>query len=189
VALIPLLPWIGGDTPAVARHRDDPNPAGIVTTFLPGAPVTGDELAALLGVYVWKFELTLPDGTYRVGVSVLKQGHSGSPDQIGSGLIVPVNHDTPTHLTVAIVPINGTISDCSKVRVVIDGLGAYAASTIDNPVGGMAIGLPEKPEKPNPLTYVLLGGFRGHNVTSPVTGNADRLILLNFQSQIIDTDN
>jgi hypothetical protein len=72
---------------------------------------------------------------------------------------------------------------------VIDGLGAYAASTVDNPVGGMAIGLPEKPEKPDALTYVLLGGFRGHNVSSPITGNADRLILLNFQSQLIDTDN
>jgi hypothetical protein len=188
-ALVPLVGWIFGDTPAAAHHFN-PNPAGVVSTFLPGAPVSADELAAILGVYVWKFELALPDGNYRVGVSVMKQGRHGSASPIGAGLVVPVNHDTPTNLTVAIVPVGGTISDASQVRVVIEGLGAYSATTIDKPVEGMAIGLPEKPEKPDPLTYVLMGGFRGHTVSSPVRGNADRLILLNFQSQMIvqDTD-
>ncbi len=185
IALIPLLPWIGGDVPAIARHHDDSNPAGIASTYLPDVNLSGDDLAAILGVYVWKFELNLPDGNYRVGVSVLKQGKHGNPDPIG-GMITPITvGQTPNQVLVALVPVDGTISDAAKVRVVIAGLGQLSATTIDNPVQGMAIGLPQKPEKPNDLTYVLLGGYRGHTILSPVTGNADRMILVNFQSQII----
>jgi hypothetical protein len=188
IALIPLLPWICGDTPAIAHHPDNPNPAGISSTFMPDVNLSGDELAAILGVYVWKFELTLPDGNYRVGISVLKQGKHGTPDPIG-GLIVPSTGTNANDIYIALVPIDGTISDASRVRVVIDGLGQFSASTIDNPVQGMAIGLPQKPEKPDDLTYVLLGGYRGHTILSPVAGNADRMILVNFQSQMIEADN
>jgi hypothetical protein len=187
IALLPLIPWICGDTPAVAKHPDNPNPAGITSTFMPDVNLTGDQLAAILGVYVWKFELTLPDGNYRVGISVLKQGKHGNPQPIG-GLITPVTTSSPNDIFVALVPVDGTISDASRVRVVIDGLGQFSATTIDNPVDGMAIGLPQKPEKPDDLTYVLLGGYKGHTVLSPVTGNADRMILVNFQSQLIQPD-
>jgi hypothetical protein len=187
VSLLPLLPWICGDTPAIAHHPDNPNPAGITSTFMPDVNLTGDQLAAILGVYVWKFELTLPDGNYRVGISVLKQGKHGNPQPIG-GLITPVTTSSPNDIFVALVPVDGTISDASRVRVVIDGLGQFSATTIDNPVDGMAIGLPQKPEKPDDLTYVLLGGYKGHTVLSPVTGNADRMILVNFQSQLIQPD-
>jgi hypothetical protein len=190
VGLLCVIPCIG-DTPAVADRPVNLNPAGIASTFLPDVNLSADDLAAILGVYVWKFELTLPDGHYQVGVQVLKAGKHGSPTQIGSELIVPVAGAVASnHVLIALVPVDGTIAEASKVRVVIAGLGGFAAMTIDNPVEGMSIGLPQQPEKPNDLTYVLLGGFRWHNnVTSPLTGNADRLILVNFQTQMIQPDN
>jgi hypothetical protein len=156
---------------------------GAETAKLPGVAtlsktkVTVGEIAAALNAHIWKFDLSLPADAERVSVAI-EQQDKGQKGESLAKIDAVVSGDIKRELFVAIEPVEGTISSAKKVRITLSGLGINSTNVADNPLKGLAIGGSQDPETAADGRLALLGGFRGSNVSSPISANADKVIWL-----------
>jgi hypothetical protein len=149
----------------------------------PGGDLTADELAALLGAYVWKFDVSLPADVKQVSVGLYQQARGKERVGFGAGISTPLMADTKRRVLIAIVPVGGSISEAEKARVTIVGFGMVASMTDDNPLRKLGIGGPVgSPEVVGDGTFNLIGGYEGGTISAPVS-KADRIISLKIESQ------
>jgi hypothetical protein len=144
--------------------------------------LSGIEVATMLGVHIWKFDVVLPANASGVTVSLQQRDKNGGSQGLTS-MTGPVDHGTPTTLLVGVIPIGGDMSDAQKVRVVLIGFGINSSQTVDNPLNDMAIGRPDSPVRYPDGAFALVGGFQNGQVTAPISTEADGVIAL----QIIPT--
>jgi hypothetical protein len=139
--------------------------------------LTTEELAAILGAHVWKFDVRLPDTAHEVHVALRCQTKGQAAQQLGAGLDTLAPRATQGRVMVALVPIGGTITDANQVRVTIDGFGSIASAIADNPLRGMAVGKSQSLEANDDGTVTLIGGYLGGRVTTP-TSTAHTVVFL-----------
>ncbi|MGA2231263.1 MAG: hypothetical protein ABSH22_10225 [Tepidisphaeraceae bacterium] len=144
--------------------------------------LTGDEVATMLGVHIWKFDVVLPTNATGVTVSLQQRDKNGGSQGLTS-MTGPIDRGTPTTLLVGVIPIGGDLTDAQKVRVVLIGFGINSSQTVDNPLNDMAISHPSSPVRYPDGGFALVGGFQNGQVASPISTEADSVIAL----QIIPT--
>jgi len=164
-------------TAASAIADDSPSP-----TLRPGTPLTAVELAQMLGVEVWKIGVAVPAEATHVEVTLSLKEKGLKARGFGTGISGPIEKDTKRELTIAIIPLNGTLNDAEKVRVVISGFGVHAAGTDDNPFKKLGIGRTETPEDNKDGSFNLIGGFEGSTVSSPIS-SADKVLSLKIRTK------
>jgi hypothetical protein len=146
------------------------------------AHISADELAELLGVYVWKFEASVPTGAKQVVVSLQSTSKGQAPSQLGSGASGPINDEFGHQILIAIVPIGENISEAPKVRITISAFGTLASTTVDNPLKSLGIGKPQRPENAGDGVFNLIGGYAGSTISTPVS-LADVVVSLKIEAK------
>jgi len=144
--------------------------------------LTGDEVATMLGVHIWKFDVVLPANATGVTVSLQQRDKNGGSQGLTS-MTGPIDRGTPTTLLVGVIPIGGDLTDAQKVRVVLIGFGINSSQTVDNPLNDMAVSHPSSAVRYPDGGFALVGGFQNGQVTTPISTEADSVIAL----QIIPT--
>jgi hypothetical protein len=149
-----------------------------------GSDLNAKELASLLGVYVWKVDVGLPDDAKRVNLhlEVKEKGKSGIK-QFGPGNSAILSPKTTREILIAIIPLEGEISNSEKVRVIINAFGNVSSGIADNPLNKLGIGSDSIPQKASDGTFALIGGYKGDTISSPISETADVLISLKITPQ------
>lgn len=143
-----------------------------------------DELARLLGVYVWKFNVLLPDDTERVNLRlVVREKGKSEIKSFGPGNSALIRPENGREVLIAIIPQNGDIYNAEKVRVTINAFGSIASGIADNPLKNMGIGGPSFPQKTSERTFALIGGYTGNTIATPISETADVLISLRIEPE------
>jgi len=147
-----------------------------------GSDLQASELASLMGLYVWKLDVDLPDDAKEVNVrlEVQKKGES-KKNRLGSSIIGFVTPDVEREILIAIIPLEGDLINTDKVRVVIDAFGMKSSSIANNPLKYMGIGDKKNPQKASDGTFALIGGYNGDTISSPISETADALISLKIE--------
>jgi hypothetical protein len=164
---------------ALTLASDTPDPSAVA--IHPGS-ISADDLAELLGAYVWKFDVSLPKDARQVNVSLQNAGKGQAPTQFGASATFAASPDSPQKILVAIIPINGTIDEAAQVRVTLLAFGNVCSSTVDNPLKSMGIDKPQTPETVGHGVFNLMGGYSGYTVSSPLA-NADVVISLKIETK------
>ena len=159
-----------------------PGEAAKAVAVRPGGDLSADELASVLGVHVWKLDVSLPADAKAVHVALHQQAKGKPREGFGSGIETPLAADAKRQLLIAIVPIGGTLNEAEKVRVTLIGFGMVSGRTQDNPLRNMGIGKPQSPEAAGYGTFHLIGGYAGNTVSSPIAG-ADHVVSLRIESR------
>jgi hypothetical protein len=146
------------------------------------AHIAADELAELLGAYVWKFDASVPAGAKRVVVSLQRATKGHAPYQLGAAAEGLIDDEMGHQVLIAIVPVGGSISDAQQVRVTVDAFGTCASKTVDNPFKSFGIGKPQRPENVGGGVFNLMGGYAGSTVASPLS-RADVVISLRIEAR------
>jgi len=146
------------------------------------AHISADELAELLGVYVWKFDASVPTGAKRVVVSLQSTSKGQAPSQFGVSASGPLSDESGHQILIAIVPIGGNISEAPQVRITVSAFGTLASSTADNPLRSLNIGKPGRPENAGDGVFNLIGGYTGSVSVNPVS-LADVVVSLRIEAK------
>lgn len=165
--------------PGADLAADHPGPPPVA---IHSASISAEDLAALLGAYVWKFDVSLPPDARQVNLNLQTANKGQAPSQFGSSISCPMEESSGREVLVAIVPIDGTISDAAQVRVTILAFGAVASSTADNPLKNLGIGKPQSPENSGNGVFNLIGGYSGSAIQSPVS-TADVVVSLKIEAK------
>jgi hypothetical protein len=156
------------DTSAVAIH--------------PG-PISADELAELMGIYVWKLNVSVPRDSAMVNLSLQQTNKGQSPSQLGAAVSCRMSAAGGNDVLIAITPLGGGISDAAQIRVTIAALGAIASSTVDNPLRRtLGFAKPQNPEVAGDGVFNLIGGYSG-SMVQPSVSSADTVIALKIEAK------
>jgi hypothetical protein len=149
-----------------------------------GSDLTASELTNLLGVFVWKFDVALPEDVKKVNfhLEMQKKGEL-EKSLFGPGIDTFVSPEIEREILVAIIPLNEDISNADKVRIKMNAFGVTASGIHDNPLKNLGIGKPALPEKTSDGTFSLIGGYKGNTISSPITEKADVIILLKIEAE------
>ena len=148
-----------------------------------GSDLKASELASLLGVYVWKLDVGLPDDTKAVSLhlEVQKKGETKKAT-FGGGINNNfVTKDTEREILIAIIPLNDDLYNAEKVRLTMNAFGMISSTIADNPLKNLGIGKPSLPEKNKDGTFSLIGGYKGDTIASPISEKADIVISLKIE--------
>lgn len=162
-------------TPLVVSPAWADDKAPPVPTIRPGSPLTAVELGQLLDAQIWKFQVEVPAGATRFESRLAIRARGGEARPFAGGMGGPITRDTGRDVLIAIIPIAGSLSGADKVRVVVSGLGMTVAQVEDNPLKGQGIGRHELPVDQKDGSFVLIGGYKGHTISAPLT-NADTVL-------------
>ncbi len=155
----------------------------------PGPPLTADELRAIMGVEVWKFDVWLPPTARRVVVSLEKRSQTGPPQPVGDpsrgdALEARVTPDTPRHLMIALTPIDGGNLSSGRVRIWIEGFDRFNSWQADTPIPSQGYLCLSEPERFPDGAFAILGGFaRNHPGREPIIRNADTIIVVKIDAR------
>ena len=152
-------------------------------TLRPTGDLTAQESTMLLGAHVWKLSVNgIQTDDRAVSYRFHLQRKGGERESFGVGLDTPPKARNSHRLLVAIIPVDGDISDAEKVRLTIVGLDGSMASRVEsNPLRGLAIISSPVPEAVGNGVFNLIGGYEGNSASAPVS-KADRIISLQIET-------
>jgi hypothetical protein len=119
----------------------------LAVTFQKGGSLTTDEVAALMGGFIWKMEVTLPQGTKTISVGAERGGIGNKCNALTGTIGTSVADATKKPIIlVAVFPLNGSITSAAKLRIsllirTVEGAGTGDAGTageVDNPLRNAA---------------------------------------------------
>jgi RNA polymerase sigma factor (sigma-70 family) len=134
-----------------------------------GADLTAEELANVLGIQTWKFDVTVPPGATEIRGELESRHKSGKPKSL-IGFWYDVKGENPHRLIASLAPAG------DKVRINLTGFGGGCSDVIDDPFrfgtsGGTTTTWNEPPLFPDG-SFALMGYFsRANPVTLDANGN------------------
>lgn len=165
--------------PAATALCADPPSDHLAVSFEKDGNLTTDELAALMGGFIWKIDVTLPKGAKEISIAA-QSGNAGDKCAAltGSPGIILKGAEERATVLVAITPLNGSITDAAKLHISLvlrvtdnDGAGTTSTATdVDNPLKNSASYSTATP--PPEIRPGIFNLVEGHKNGEPITGDA-----------------
>jgi len=151
-------------TPVLTAAED---PAS-VTIHHNSATLSATELADLFGAYVEKFSVVAPDDATHLEASLSLRHKGQDHKQFGPGISQPVDLDRNRkgELLIALIPVNGTLTDAETVKVTVSLFGLSSMAVKENPFRGQNIA--KSIEHTDDGAVNLIGGYAGQTGPPPL---------------------
>jgi hypothetical protein len=163
-------------------------------TVKPSSSITSEEVAALLGGYLWNVELNVPKGATEVSVELEGAGKGQKAHTLCGGTAEKGADVGGTRdLLVAVVPVNGGITDATMLRVSIVMFSKTSDGTRLSTFGGEAINPFKRltftqthvtPQRVERGIFELIEASGGSRATFPSpVADVDQAILLKIEAK------
>jgi hypothetical protein len=115
----------------------------LAVSFQNGESLSTEDVAALMGGFIWKMEVTLPAGSKTISVCAERGGSSKKCNALTGTIGTDISDATVKPIVlVAVIPLDGSITSAVKLRISLvvrtkTGGGTTCASTageVDNPL-------------------------------------------------------